>query len=831
MLLSMNWLREFLPYEDSAESLGERLTMAGLETENILRPHAALKPIVTGLVAECAKHPAADKLSVCRVDIGDEVLDIVCGAPNVASGQKVAVVRAGVTLPGGQKVSKSVLRGAPSDGMICSERELGFSDEHNGILVLDPSVPTGKSLADALQLDDEVLDISVTPNRGDCLSVLGLALETAALTGLPLTVPGYERFSGGADAASELELTVEDENLCPLYHGLIIEGLTVARSPLKLRCRLNAVGVRPVSNLVDATNYILMGFGQPLHAFDLDRIRGGRVIVRAADEGERFTTLDGKERVLTAGDITIRDAAGVICLGGVMGGLNSEISNETCRVFLESAVFHPGAVRKTARRLGLHSEASYRFERGVDPDGATPALERAAHMLAALAGGLVRPGLIKKAAATPPPRIINFHREYAERLLGASLDARFCEKTLRSLGCTVRDASGGLRAGEENVALEWDVTPPARRPDLTREADLAEEIVRIYGMDRIPARLPGIARDLARSGQPENKSAFRSRIKRWGRQAGLSEIIAYSFAGGNELDFLGLPRENRVPVLNPLSEDMDVLRPELIPGLLGALRNNLAQGAPSVRLFETATVFTAATPHSPRAFPENSGQSPDAFRTSVVREEARLGIILHGARSSAPWPPLPGDLGYLDLKGLVEHLLLQLALPAADFILAGADAPERFLPCVDVVLQGTRIGRAGRVKEAIAERCHAKKEVWCAELNLDILCDLHITTAVRAVPLPVFPPVRRDITFVAPRGTRAGDITALAETMKSRIDTEIRLVDCYEPEGTDARNLTFRLTFRRADRTLKDAEADRQLALFAENVRKTLNVAVQQADG
>ncbi|MDR2669394.1 MAG: phenylalanine--tRNA ligase subunit beta, partial [Desulfovibrio sp.] len=294
MLLSMNWLREFLPYEDSAESLGDRLTMAGLETENILRPHAALKPIVTGLVAECAKHPAADKLSVCRVDVGDEVLDIVCGAPNVAAGQKVAVVRAGVTLPGGQKVSKTVLRGAPSNGMICSERELGFSDEHHGILVLDPSVPAGKFLTDALELDDEVLDISVTPNRGDCLSVLGLALETAALTGLPLTAPGYERFPGGADAASELELTVEDENLCPLYHGLIIEGLTVAPSPLKLRCRLNAVGVRPVSNLVDATNYILMETGQPLHAFDLDRIRGGRVIVRAADEGERFITLDGK---------------------------------------------------------------------------------------------------------------------------------------------------------------------------------------------------------------------------------------------------------------------------------------------------------------------------------------------------------------------------------------------------------------------------------------------------------------------------------------------------------------------------------------------------------
>jgi phenylalanyl-tRNA synthetase beta chain len=311
----------------------------------------------------------------------------------------------------------------------------------------------------------------------------------------------------------------------------------------------------------------------------------------------------------------------------------------------------------------------------------------------------------------------------------------------------------------------------------------------------------------------------------------LNEIIAYSFAGGRELDALGLPREGRVPVLNPLSEDMDVLRPALIPGLLNALRNNLAQGAPSVRLFETAAVFSAGAPGFPQSSPESAGQNPDGFRAGIVREEARLGIILHGARSSAAWPPLPGDLGYLDLKGLVEHLLLELALPAADFVLAGSEAPEHFLPCVDILLQGARIGRAGRVKEAVAERSHAKKEVWCAELNLDILHGLHTATAVRAVPLPMFPPVRRDITFIAPRGTRAGDIAALAEAVKGRIDTEIRLVDCYEPEGADARNLTFRLTFRRADRTLKDAEADRQLGLFAENVCKTLNVAVQQADG
>ncbi|MDR1945798.1 MAG: phenylalanine--tRNA ligase subunit beta [Desulfovibrio sp.] len=813
MLLSMNWLREFIPYTDSGEKLGEQLTMAGLETEGIVKPYEALRPIVTGLVAECSRHPGADKLSVCRVDVGDEVLDIVCGAPNVAAGQKVAVVRVGVTLPTGLTVSKAKLRGAPSNGMICSEFELGLSDEHSGIMVLDPAVPVGKSLLDALELDDEILDISVTPNRGDCLSVLGLAVETAALTGLPLTMPDYERLSGGTDASPELALEVEDGGLCPLYHGLIIEGTKTAPSPGKLRYRLNAAGVRPLSNLVDATNYVLMELGQPLHAFDLDRIRGGRVSVRAADAGERFVTLDGKERTLTAGDITIRDAEGVICLGGVMGGLNSEISDGTRRVFLESAVFNPGAIRRTARRLGLHSEASFRFERGVDRTGATPALERAAHMMAALSGGYVRPGLIKKAADEAPRRPIRFHREYAEKLLGVQLTSPFCEKTLRSLGCAVRDASGGLRAGEENSAMEWDVTPPARRHDLTREVDLAEEIVRIYGMDRVPARMPGVTRDLARAGLPESKSAFLNRVGHWGRQAGLNEIIAYSFVGGKELDLFGLPEDGRVPVLNPLNEDMDVLRPALVPGLLNALCNNMAQGALSVRLFETAAVFTA-----------------DPASESSVREEVRLGILLHGARSARAWPPSPGDLDYLDIKGLIEYFLLEFSLPAADFVLSGADAPNLFSPCVDIILEGASAGRAGRVKPEAADRCHAKKDVWYAELDLDYLYGLYVKAVTLFRPLPVFPPVRRDITFVVPRGTRAGDIAAIAERMKSRIDTDVRLIDCYEPDGADARNLTFRLTFRRPDRTLKDAEADRQRALFAESVCKTLNVAVQRPD-
>ncbi|MDR3174980.1 MAG: phenylalanine--tRNA ligase subunit beta [Desulfovibrio sp.] len=808
MLLSLNWLREFIPFSGDAAELGDKLTMAGLEVEGISRPYAALRPIVTGLVLACAKHPEADKLSVCRVDVGDEVLDIVCGAPNVAAGQKVAVVRVGVTLPTGLAVKKAKLRGAPSNGMICSEFELGLSDEHEGILVLPDDAAVGSPIPDALGLDDEILDISITPNRGDCLSVLGIAREAAALLRLPLRLPAFERHTSGGNASAELSLET-DPKLAPLYHGLVIENLKSAPSPGRLRYRLNAVGMRPISNMVDATNYVMLELGQPLHAFDLDRIRDMTIRVRAADPGETLITLDGKKRLLEASDITIRDGRGAVGLGGMMGGLNSEITPETRRVFLESAIFNPINIRKTARRLNLHSEASFRFERGVDQGGATYALERAAHLLAGLSGGHVRPGFIKNEGRPRRKKRITLRRSFARARIGigAGMENSFYEETLKSLGCEVEDVSGELRDGEKNPAECWVVIPPSWRYDLTREVDLVEEVVRLYGVDRVPAALPGIARNLERAGLPETKTAFISRIKHWARGASLNEIITYSFTGRKVLEFLGLDASGAISLQNPLSDDLDVLRPHLAPGLLGALRNNLAQGAPFVRLFETAAAF-----------------APDQSSETGASEEARLGLILHGERRFRPWPDAAGDLDYSDLKGLIEHLLHFLALPEADFVSSGT-CPW-LSPAVDVLLGAEKIGYAGRVRKEIADRHLAKKEVWSAELNLDLLHSLHKKSGIFFKSLPIFPPVRRDVTFIAPLGLRADSIRKTIEGIKSPLETEARLIDCFEPQGKDERNLTFRLTFRRADRTLKDAEADKQRELIAEAVQKTLSVRV-----
>ncbi len=802
MLLSLTWLREFVSYEGDAASLGESLTMAGLELEGVSRPYAALRSIVVGHVVACAPHPEADKLSVCRVDVGDEVLDIVCGAPNVAMGQKVPVAKVGVTLPTGLAIKKAVLRGQPSHGMICSERELSLSEEHDGIMTLDPAARPGALLSQALVLDEEVLDISVTPNRGDCLSVLGLAREVAALTGLPLRMPPANLREQGKEARQELCLEIDRPDLCPLYHGRIIEGAATRKSPDWLRFRLQAVGVRPISNLVDVTNYILMELGQPLHAFDLDRIRGGKVIVRGADQGEICRTLDGQDRRLISEDITIRDAQGIIALGGVMGGLDSEITEQSRRVFLESAIFQPSAIRKTARRLGLHSEASYRFERGVDQTGAGYALDRAAAMMAELSGGVVRPGRITNEPLPWVSPRITLRKQRAEDLLGIALEDSFCTDIFERLGCGLEPDSG------RQTPLVWAVTPPSYRRDLTREADLIEELARLYGVDRIPPSLPSVKRLLESAGAPEPRHAFISAVKHWGRRAGLHESVTYSFVSHKELDHLGISQEGRISIMNPLSDDMNVLHPHLAPGLLFALRNNLAQGAPSVRLFTCASAFCA-----------------DSGSETTAREVPHLGILLYGARFEQGWPQPAAELDYQDLKGLLEHLLAAFALPAARFAQAAQPLPW-LAPCVEISVKGAPIGFAGRVKPALADPYHAKKSVWTAEINLDALFGLRTAAHTRFMPLPVFPPVRRDITFIAPPTVSAGAISDAVDSLAVPMLISIGLIDCFEPKDRDERNLTFRLTFRHAERTLKDAEADKQRDAVVQGVQKLLPVRV-----
>ncbi|MDR1660316.1 MAG: phenylalanine--tRNA ligase subunit beta [Desulfovibrio sp.] len=803
MLLSLSWLREFTPYEGSARALGDRLTMLGLEVEDIRNPYADIGDVVVGEVVECRNHPESGHLHLCRVDAAQgELLDIVCGAANVAAGQKVPVALVGTRMPGGMVIRKARLRGAVSCGMICSERELGLTEDHNGILVLPAEMRTGLRLVDALSLDTEVLDISITPNRADCLSVLGLARETAHAFGLPLTVVGLP-LTEGQEPDANIPLEIEDAELCRLYAGRVISGIRVAPSPARMRYRLNAVGVRAIFNIVDVTNYILFECGQPLHSFDLDKLGAGRIAVKTARDGEKFTTLDGQERTLATGDLCICDAERIVGLAGVMGGLNTEITKESRNVFLESAVFKPECIRKTSRRLGLSSEASYRFERGVDQERTVWALDRACAMMAAVSGGVVRKGIFRLEPKPFVPVEITFRPEKAERLLGLRLDEEFCEKTFAGLGCAVtRDGA------------RWRVNQPSWRPDITREADLVEEVGRMRGLDSIAPVLPPVCRSLADSGRTESEFSFWTRVRRWGAGLGLNEAVNYSFVGHKDLDHLGISPERRISILNPLSAEQDVLRTALAPGLLQTLRNNLAQGTAGLRLFELARVF------------EVPGQGPAPTRDGLptpARETGMLGFLLYGARHDDSWPHTEADADYADIKGVVEHLFHFLHLPEPDC--EGVSDHPWLLPGVDISCAGRAVGRMGRVKPALAGIFHARKDVWLAECNLDELRRLHDAARVAFVPLPVYPPVRRDITVMAGEGSRVGQLLGHLRALRSPLLTGASLQDVFEPRPGD-RHLTFRLTFRHAGRTLKDAEVDKEREKIAQSLVKAFGVRI-----
>ncbi len=798
MLVPLSWLREFTPYEGSASELGERLTMLGLELEEIVNPFAAIMGIKTGFVAQCDPHPDSDHLHCCKVDMGNgEILDIVCGAPNVAAGQKVAVAPVGATLPDGTVIKKAKLRGQTSCGMICSERELGLSDDHTGILVLPESTAIGQRLVDAMEMDCEVLDLSITPNRPDCLSILGVARETASAFGLPFHVPDLPFETDSKSGETILPIEIEDPELCWQYGGRVIEGIKVAPSPHKMRYRLIAVGVRPISNIVDVTNYILFECGQPLHSFDLDKLSGGRIIVKCAKDGEKFTTLDGRERMLNKDDLCICDANAIVGLAGVMGGLDTEITAQSHNVFLESAVFQPRSIRKTSRRLGLTSEASYRFERGIDQMRSIWALDRACALMASISGGLINPGLSLEIPKPFKSARIAYAPAQANALLGVTVANGRQKEILESLGCAI----------ENSEAEVWTVIQPSWRPDLTRPADVIEEVGRYHGLDSIPPELPPVHRNLADCFFGHSTFSFWNLVRDWGAGVGLNEAINYSFVGQTDLDFLNLPPDNRITVFNPLSEDQNVLRTCLAPGLLHDLANNLAYGAQSVKLFELANTFHA-----------------DPSSETGATESGVLGILLYGLRHDSGWPHADGTLDYADIKGLVEHLCHFLNLPKPLFTRV-EDHPW-LMPCVQITVGNEKPGFLGKVKTDIADAFHAVKNVWICELGLDALQGLHEKAMRRFHSLPIFPAIRRDMTVIADKKIHAGSILERILLQKLPLLEGAVLVDCFEPSDSDERHLTYRLTFRHHDRTLKDSEADKEREKVAANLRKSIGVKI-----
>ncbi|CAM0998100.1 phenylalanine--tRNA ligase subunit beta [Rhodanobacter sp. Root179] len=790
MKFSENWLRELVDVQADRAELAHALTMAGLEVEELTPLGDDLAGVVVAEIIAAEKHPEADRLQVCKVDAGlGEPLQIVCGAPNARVGIKVPLAMVGAKLPGDISIKAAKLRGVESSGMLCSAKELGIDADASGLLELPLDAPVGQPLADYLGLPDASFELKLTPNRPDCLGLVGLAHDVAALFGSAVKVPAQLSVPVTSEARRGIRLEAGKD--APRYLGRIIEGIDpAARTPLWLAERLRRAGLRPISAVVDVTNYVMLELGQPMHAFDNDTLEGD-IVVRHARAGETLKILDGSEAKLDPGFVLIADEAKGLAVAGVMGGHDSRVTDATGNIFLESAHFAPAAIMGRARKLGLHTDASHRFERGVDPELPRRALERASELLLAIAGGKAGPVLVaENLADLPTPAAVTLRRARLQRVLGVGVADAEVARIFTALGMQVVAVADG-----------WQVTAPSSRFDIEREEDLIEEVARIFGYDNIPTATPAGALTLAV--EPEariNELALREQLA----ARGYHEAVNLSFVAAELLASWGF-RENLVPLANPLSADLAVMRPSLLPGLIEALRHNRARQQERVRLFEVARVFESC--ESLRKEPAIPGRTPE--QGDPLRETPSLAIVACGSARAEQWGEPSRVLDFHDLKGDLDALI------------AWGGEPQRWSVHADglpgwlhpgrgarVARDGETVGYLGALHPQLAKMLDLGADVHVLELALEPVLQRRVPQA-RAVPR--FPLVRRDIAIDVPETAAWSQIGQVVRSTLGERLKELRLFDRYSGKGVEAgrKSLAMGLILQDASRTLTDDDADR----------------------
>lgn len=781
MKVTYNWLKEFVDFEHSPDQLAELLTMLGLEVEAMEKLHGDMDDVVVAQVVEKRQHPNADKLSVCRVDNGMDILDVVCGAHNFEQGDTVVLAQTGAVLPGDFKIKRSKIRGEESCGMLCSEKELGLAAESAGIMVLPSGVaPLGTPVFSVLKMKDTMFEIGLTPNRADCLSVAGIAREIAAKLGIAIKYPVSAAPEANVKVESVIGVSVEDAEFCPRYAARHISGCTIAPSPEWLVKRLAAIGIRSINNVVDVTNFVMMELGQPLHAFDCDRLAGSRIVVRRAGEGEQFTTLDDQQRTLTASDLVICDAERPVALAGVMGGLNSEIENSTTAILLESACFKPAAVRKTSKRLGLHTESSHRFERGTDIEGVTRALDRAAALIVELAGGSIAKGCLDVYPGKSEPVPITFRPELANSLIGIALERDQILDILQRLECRIVKVS-------EQV---FEVTPPSYRVDIEREIDLIEEVARLNGFDRIPATMP-MARVV--SDRPTLHQQLEKRVRDILVNHGMNEIINFSFTAPDAAGKLLLDTDDRrratIKLANPLVEEQSVMRTTLLPGLLEATARNMNFRTLDLKLFEMRRVY----------LPVDGDIMP--------REPICVTGALTGSRDGGGWCRTDDPVDFYDAKGVVENLLDVLNIEGISWV---SDNPEPYFhpgkSCA-IFSRRERIGAVGEIHPTVQANFGLEKPVYCFELDFEKLVKLSSTKTAITAPSR-FPDSTRDIAMLVPDALLYEKIFDCVNDVKAREIENVEIFDLYRGAGIPDgyKSIAIRIRYRSYSRTLTDEE-------------------------
>ena len=797
MKVLLSWLRELVPLSLDTATLVERLSAGGLVVDAVETLGAEIRDVVIAEILSTAPHPQAERLTVCAVRTGaGPTASVVCGARNMTAGDRVAYAPPGSVLPGGRRIDHAEVRGVASAGMLCSEAELGIGPGADGLLLLGPEAPLGERLVVHLGIEDTLLDIDVTPNRGDCLSVLGIAREIAALTGQPMPRTRLAVREKGAPAIEAIGVRIDDPAGCPRYAARLIRGVAVRPSPPWLARRLEAVGLRAINNVVDVTNLVMIERGQPLHAFDYDTLDRREVVVRRAGATASLRTLDGVERRLAPDDLLITTGETPIALAGVMGGADTEVSDRTTTVLLESASFDPASIRRTARRTELRSEASFRFERGVDVEGVVAALDRAAALLKQLAGGEIAPGIVESYPHPQKPGAIHLRPKRVEELLGVSVGRSEMSGALKALGAAVGTAPQGALL----------VTPPSYRRDLTREIDVIEEVARVLGYERIPAAMP--AAPLLTGALPA-RLRWERELKRVLTAAGFYEAVTLSFAAAEtnrRFPGLGVPGA-AVQLANPINRDEPELRRSLLPGLLAAWRTNRNQGARGLTAFSVGRVFWRL-----------DGPA-EAWRLAgvLVGELPRHGL---GAARAA-------DFG--DAKGMVELLLDRLrVLDRVRFTPTDA-AP--FHPGKSAALhcEGQVVGLVGAIHPEVAWELELDAPAWGFELDIEKLLPYCPQQSV-FVGLPRFPAAVRDVAVVVDEGFPSERVVQFVREWRPDLIEEVSLFDTYAgasiPSGQ--KSLAYTIAYRATDRTLTDEEVNALQTELRGALTRALGVALRE---
>ncbi len=795
MRVSLNWLKDYVDIDIPAKDLAERLTMAGLEVEALEPLGQSLQDILVAKILSIKDHPGADRLFICQMDTGDGEVPVVCSAPNLTTGAIVPMALPGTQLPGGTIVEESQIRGERSVGMLLAEDEMGLTDDHTGIMILPSDLSPGAKVSEVVPLEDWVFDISITPNRPDCACVMGVAREIAALTGQKLRHPEIKIVVGNTPIEDLTHVTLVDPEGCPRYAAGMIQGVELRPSPFWMRYRLHASGVRSINNVVDVTNYVLLEVGQPLHAFDYDRLRENRIVVKRAEDSEIFSTLDGQSHTLDREILMICDGERSVAVAGIMGGLNSEIFAGSTNVLVESAYFDPITIRRGSKKLGLSTEASYRFERGIDIEGVITALRRALMLIHQLAGGEVIKGVIDNYPKPFSPSVIDMRIDKTNDFLGTALSQDTITGYLRALELHVETV-------EPNLIR---VTPPPYRVDLTREVDLMEEVARLEGYDRILVTSPHI--------RPSDEGdlpglALGDKMREIMVGLGFTEIITYSFIPPDSAAFLGAgedsPLQSYVKLLNPLSTDQSVMRTSLVPGLLEAIRTNILHGEKDLKLFEWGKVFI----HNEKE--------------ELPREVPFLGAIMTGLSDQKAWFRGEREVDFYDLKGAVQALLTALGLDG--YLFKRDNIPPHYDPEVSsqIHFSDAVIGHVGQIMPNVMKNYDLESVVaYVFELDAKTLLE-RMPHRKAFEPYARFPAVFRDISLIVRRGVASAEIEEIIESEGGELIEAVNLYDFYEGGKIDPseKALTFRVCYRSKKSTLDGQEINRLHETIINQIRQ-----------